>query len=338
MKKEMLPVRLLFSGLLLMANANMVLAQASTAGDPATGNPQLKLSPMKILQNFEPAENEEYALGPGDEISLDFPGRPELSGKKVVGPDGRITLSLAGALNVADKNRNEVAKLVVEALSPYYKDLTVTINIERYGSNRVVIIGSVQHPGVLYFDNTPTLLDVIARGGLLANAAGNGPSNGTAVRDGIPERCAIYRGNDQVVWVDLKQLLQSGNSMADLRLRRNDIVFVPAQQEVFVSVLGSVMHAGAIPLSPESTLASVLAQAGGLAEGASANIQVIQPSTGKTVTIPFKSLLTLKGNDEVKLHAGDVVFVPQSGFFKSTYVIQRLSPIASVGAIAAVAP
>jgi polysaccharide export outer membrane protein len=339
MKKKMLPVRLLFAGLLLSVNANMVLGQTGTAGDSATSSPQLKVSPMKALQNFEPAENEEYALGPGDEISLDFPGRPELGGKKVVGPDGRITLSLVGPLNVADKNRNEVAKLVVDALAPYYKDLTVTVNIDKYGSNRIVIIGSVQHPGVLYFDNTPTLLDVIARGGLLANATGNGPSNGAAaVRDGIPERCAIYRGNDQVVWIDLKQLLQTGNSMADLRLRRNDIVFVPAQQEVFVSVLGSVMHAGAIALTPESTLASVLAEAGGLAEGAAANIQVIQPSTGKTVTIPFKSLLTFKGTDEVKLHAGDVVFVPQSGFFKSTYVIQRLSPVATMGVMAAVAP
>jgi polysaccharide export outer membrane protein len=336
MKKEMLPMGLLLAGLLFAVNADMARAQTSTAGDSASSTPQLKVSPMKTLQNFEPAENEEYELGPGDEISLDFPGRPELSGRRVVGPDGRITLSLVGALNVADKNRNEVAKLVVEALSPYYKDLTVTINIEKYGSNRVVIIGSVQHPGVLYFDNTPTLLDVIARGGLLANA-GTGPINAPGVHDGIPERCAIYRGNDQVVWVDLKQLLQSGNSMADLRLRRNDIVFVPAQQEVFVSVLGSVMHAGAIALTPESTLASVLAEAGGLAEGASANIQVIQPSTGKTLTIPFKSLLTVKGTEEVKLHAGDVVFVPQSGFFKTTYVIQRLSPVASVGAIAAVA-
>jgi polysaccharide export outer membrane protein len=338
MKKETLPVRLLFAGLILAANANMVLAQANTAGDPAASNPQLKMSPMKALQSFEPAENEEYELGPGDEISLDFPGRPELGGKKIVGPDGRITLSLVGPLKVADKNRNEVAKLVADALSPYYKDLTVTVNIDKYGSNRIVIIGSVQHPGVFYFDNTPTLLDVIARGGLLANAAGNGTGNGSSVRDGIPERCAIYRGNDQVVWIDLKQLLQTGNSMADLRLRRNDIVFVPAQQEVFVSVLGSVMHAGAIALTPESTLASVLAQAGGLAEGAAANIQVVQPSTGKTVTIPFKSLLTVKGTDEVKLHPGDVVFVPQSGFFKSTYVIQRLSPVATMGAIAAVAP
>jgi polysaccharide export outer membrane protein len=164
MKKKMLPVRLLFAGLLLSVNANMVLGQTGTAGDSATSSPQLKVSPMKALQNFEPAENEEYALGPGDEISLDFPGRPELGGKKVVGPDGRITLSLVGPLNVADKNRNEVAKLVVDALAPYYKDLTVTVNIDKYGSNRIVIIGSVQHPGVLYFDNTPTLLDVIARG------------------------------------------------------------------------------------------------------------------------------------------------------------------------------
>ena len=334
MKRVILPVRVLFAGLLLAMNTHSVLGQESTADGSQSSDPQLKLSPMKALQNFEPAANEEYSLGPGDEISLEFPGHPELGGKKVVGPDGRITLSLVGPIDVADKNRNEVAKLIVNSLSPYYKDLTVTVNVDKYGSNRVIILGSVQHPGVLYFDNTPTLLDVIARAGLLANA-GTGTSNVSAVRDGIPERCAIYRGNDQVVWVNLRELLQGGNSMADLRLRRNDIVFVPAQQEVFVSVMGSVMHAGAIPLTPDSTLASVLAQAGGLAEGAGQNIQVIQPSTGRISTIPFKTLLTLTGTDEVKLHAGDVVFVPQSGFYKSTYVIQRLSAVASFGRVVA---
>lgn len=336
MKRLTLPVRLLFAGLLTAMNTHSVLGQEITADGSQSSDPQLKISPTKTLQNFEPGANEEYSLGPGDEISLEFTGHPELSGKKVVGPDGRITLSLVGPIGVADKSRNEVAKLIVGSLSPYYKDLTVTVNVDKYGSNRVIILGSVQHPGVLYFDDTPTLLDVIARAGLLANA-GTGTTNVSAVRDGIPERCAIYRGNDQVVWVNLRELLQSGNSMADLRLRRNDIVFVPAQQEVFVSVLGSVTHAGAIPLTPDSTLASVLAQAGGLAEGAGQNIQVIQPSTGRTSTIPFKSLLTLTGTDEVKLHAGDVVFVPQSGFYKSTYVIQRLSGVAAITALTAVA-
>jgi polysaccharide export outer membrane protein len=336
MKRIILSARVLFAGLLLATNTHSVHGQKSTADGSQSSDPQLKLSPMKALQDFEPAVKEEYSLGPGDEISLEFTGHPELSGKKVVGPDGRITLSLVGSIDVAEKNRNEVAKVIVDSLSPYYKNLTVTVNVDKYGSNRVIILGSVQHPGVLYFDDTPTLLDVIARAGLLANA-GTGTSNVSAVRDGIPERCAIYRGNDQVVWVNLRELLQGGNSMADLRLRRNDIVFVPAQQEVFVSVMGSVMHAGAIPLTPDSTLASVLAQAGGLAEGAGQNIQVIQPSTGRISTIPFKSLLTLTGIEEVKLHAGDVVFVPQSGFYKSTYVIQRLSGVAAITALTAVA-
>ncbi len=342
MKQIVLPLRLLFAGLLVAVSANAVLGQESTANDGQSSDPQLKLSPTKALQKFEPEANEEYTLGPGDEISLDFPGRPELSGKKVVGPDGRITVSLAGPINVADKNRAEVAKLVVDALSLYYKDLTVTVNIDKYGSNRVIVIGSVQHPGVLYFDTTPTLLDVIARSGLMAGSGGGltaGSGKESSQKDGLPERCAIYRGNDQVVWVDLRQLLQSGNSMADMRLRRNDIVFVPAQQEVFVSVLGSVMRPGAIPLTSQSTLTSILAQAGGLGEGAkSSNIQVIQPSTGKTVTVSLKSLLTVKGVDEVKLHAGDVIYVPTSAFFKTTYVIQRISPIATMGLAAAVAP
>jgi polysaccharide biosynthesis/export protein len=337
MKRTRLAPKLLFVGLFLGISSNAVLGQETATAVNEVGTPQLKQSPMKILKDFEPATNEEYTLGPGDEISLDFPGRPELSGKRVVGPDGRITLPLVGPVPVADKNRNEVAKLVVDALLPYYKELSVTINVDKYSSNRVVVIGSVQHPGVLYFDNTPTLLDVIARSGLLATA-GSGPGAAAPRGDGIPLRCAIYRGNDQVVWVNLKEMLQNGNSMSDLRLRRNDIVFVPAQQEVFVSVLGNVLHAGAVPLTPESTLASVLAQAGGLAEGAAANIQVIQPSSGRTSTIPFKSLLTLTGADEIKLQAGDVIYVPKSGFYKSTYVIQRLSPIASIGALVALAP
>jgi polysaccharide biosynthesis/export protein len=310
---------------------------SASAGPPA---PELKTSPLKMLEEFEPAANAEYELGPGDEISLDFPGRPELAGKKVVGPDGRITLNLAGSIDVSNKTRNEVAKLIDDALAPYYKGLSVTVSIDKYGSNRVVVIGNVVHPGVIYFDDTPTLLDVIARAGMMPStntvtATTSGPS--VSPRDGIPERCAIYRGNDEVVWVDLRALLQSGSTMADMRLRRNDIVYVPAQQEVFVSVLGNVAHPGAVSLTPQSTLTSVLAQSGGLAEGSSGTIQIIQPSTGKTVHIAFKSLLSLKGADEVQLHPGDVIFVPQSGFYKATYIVQRLAPITSLGTIAAYA-
>jgi len=334
---------LLYAGILLVLGLATLHGQETPSGNQDQSDPKLSLNPSRMLQNFEPAAGEEYTIGPGDQISLDFPGRAELGGPKVVGPDGRVTLPLVGAIYVSDKTRSQVATLVVGALSPYYKELSVTVSIDKYGSNRVVVLGNVLHPGVLYFDDTPTLLDVIARAGLLATAeeeptGGSSAARGASATKGIPERCAIYRGNDQVVWVDLRAMLQSGNSMADLRLRRNDVVFVPAQQEVFVSVLGDVGHPGAIPLTPESTLTSVLAQSGGPLEGAANNIQVIQPSTGKTTTISFKSLLTVRGADEVQLRAGDVVFVPYGGLAKFTYVFQRISPIVSMGIVSALIP
>jgi polysaccharide biosynthesis/export protein len=331
------------AGILLLVSFEGLYGQQNPSGNRDQSDPKLNLNPAKVLQSFEPAAGEEYTIGPGDQISLDFPGRAELGGPKVVGPDGRVTLPLVGAIAVSDKTRSQVAALVVSALSAYYKDISVTVSVDKYASNRVIVLGNVLHPGVLYFDDTPTLLDVVARAGLLASTQGE-PTSGRpaasvpSARDGVPERCAIYRGNDQVVWVDLRAMLQSGNSMADLRLRRNDVVFVPAQQEVFVSVLGDVGHPGAVPLTPESTLTSVLAQSGGLSEGASNNIQVIQPSTGKTLTISFKSLLTVQGADEVRLHAGDVVFVPYSGLAKFTYVFQRISPVASMGIVSALIP
>ena len=54
----------------------------------------------------------------------------------------------------------------------------------------------------------------------------------------------IYRGNDQVLEVDLRSLLRSGSAMADIRLRRNDIVFIPSQADQFVTVLGEVEDPG----------------------------------------------------------------------------------------------
>jgi polysaccharide biosynthesis/export protein len=305
-------------------------AVAPTAGDTNPAAPQLKLSPQKQLQNFEPAADEEYQLGAGDEISLDFPGRPELSRKYIVGPDGRITLPIVGPLMVANLTRATAAKAIVDALSSDYTNLTVTVNIEKYGSNRVIVLGNVQHPGVFYFDNTPTLLDAVSRGGLQST-----PSN----KDGLPDRVMIYRGNDQVMEVDLRSLLHSGSAMADIRLRRNDIVFIPSQADLFVTVLGEVKNPGAIPLTPESTLPSVLAQAGGLGEGAgsSPNIQIIETSSNTSRVIQWKQLMTPSGVSEVGLKPGDVIVVPRSGFYKVTYFMQRISPMTSLLTLGAIA-
>jgi polysaccharide export outer membrane protein len=246
----------------------------------------------------------------------------------VVGPDGRITLPLAGDLMLAGKTREEAGKIIEAALAPYYTNFSVQVSVNKYTANKVLVLGAVEKPGVVNFDGTPTLLEALSRAGMQTAA---GPGKAAL----IPERCAIYRGQDEVVWVDLKNLIDSGNSLADLRLRRDDVVYVPNGGERFVSVLGQVQHPGAVPLTAASTLASVLAEAGGFTEpaGNKPHIQIVDPATGVSRMISFNDLLNPAKSLEIRPKPGEIIFVPQSGFYRATYVVERLSPMITAGAL-----
>lgn len=299
--------------------------QQETADNKTPPDPQLKLSPLEALRKFEPSADEEYTLGAGDEISIQFPGRAELASKDVVGPDGRITLPLSGPIKIAGLTREAAAKTIAGALSSYYTNLTATVEVTKYGSNHVTLLGNVKNPGAINFDQVPTLLEVLSKGGIENRPDGS-----------IPEQCVIYRG-DQVFWVDLQDLLSSGSPLADLRLRRNDVIFIPALSTRTVSVMGQVQHPGEIPLHHDSTVTSVIGEAGGLSDNAGGNpeIQIIHRSKGgNTQTIRFKDLLKPTGGLEISLNPGDVIYVPKSGMAKTGFVLQQIAPFLTMGSIA----
>ena len=123
--------------------------------------------------------------------------------------------------------------------------------------------------------------------------------------------------------------------MADLRLRRDDVVYVPNGSERFVSVLGQVQHPGAVPLTSSSTLASILASAGGFTEpaGNKPHIQIVDPTTGTSRIISFNDVLNPSKSLEITLKPGQIIFVPQSGFYRATYSVERLSPVITAAAL-----
>ena len=311
-------------GRLMMLTMLPLILSASLAR-AQSGPVDLRESPLAALRAFEPPAGEEYQLGRGDEIALDFSTHSELSGRRVIGPDGRITLPLAGSIKISDKTREEAAQSIVAALEPFYSNIEVTVGVEKYTSNRVLLLGAVEHPGIINFDAPPTLLEVVTRGGVL----GGGESQ--TKRPAIPERCVIYRGDEKVMWVDLKGLLDSGSSLADLRLRRDDVIYVPSSSDRFVSVLGQVQHPGAFLLDSTSTLVKLLAQAGGLtdAAGANADVRVISPATGVTRVIPMKMLMQAAPLD-LSLKPGDIIFIAKSRFNNVSYVFEKLSPLISI--------
>src|SRR5450631_202556 len=129
-------------------------------------SPSLKLNPSEALRKFQPAADEEYTLGAGDEISVQFPGRPELATRSVIGPDGRITLPLAGTIVVANLTRAAAGEKITSTMSKYFDNIAATVEVMRYGSNHVTLLGNVTKPGAIEFSQTPTLLEVLSRGGV----------------------------------------------------------------------------------------------------------------------------------------------------------------------------
>jgi len=128
-------------------------------------------------------------------------------------------------------------------------------------------------------------------------------------------------------------LVDKGDPHANMRLMRNDIVFVPSVKDVYISVLGEVKNPGTLQLESTSTLQKLISEAGGPLRSAGRNpkILVVSKSTGQSRTIAFDDVLSPKPLD-LTLHSGDVIFVPESGFDHFGYALQELAPLITIGA------
>jgi len=329
-----LRISALCCGILYSSACSQAFSQAdpaSQASSPAasTGTTPQESGLQRHPLDFEasqPRPDDEYLLGGGDEIVVSVAGRPELSGAHLVGPDGRITMPVVGTVNVGEKSRDDAAKAIDAAISKDYSgEISSTVQVTKYGSNHILLLGAIEHPGVITFDQPPSLLEAVTRGGPVINAD---RTTQTA------RKCVIYRGDDKVMNVNLSERFDSKRALNDIRLRRNDIVYIPEDQESLISVLGEVMHPGPVRLNSNTTLTSLLANAGGITEKAgNPLIQIFTPSTGKVQTIKFQDLLRPPAGSDIALHDGDIVYVPRSGIAKTGFFFQQISPIIGIGTL-----
>jgi len=258
-----------------------------------------------------------YMLGAGDHLSVQVLGRPEMSARHVVGPDGRISMPLVGTLRVAALTREEATVTVQKEMRRYFKQPAVALSVEQYSANRVTVLGRVQNPGVINFDKVPTILEVLARAGGLP----------VLDKQATLTRCAIFRGRDKVVWIDLKHLLARSDPAYNIRLKPNDIVYIPDSGDTSVYVMGAVPRPGAYRLTPDMSLLDALAQAGGPNEdAASQEIAIYRPSKQALEKVPLKSLLTADRRINFALEEGDIIYVPKSTMAEVGYVLRQLAP------------
>ena len=286
-------------------------ADTSTARNYAT---------KQFLADFEAPENSAYLIGEGDRVDITAWGHKDLSGKQLVGPDGRVTLPLVGSLRIANLTREDAASLIRKAFLPYFNKLSITVGIEQYNSNKITVLGRILKPGIHRFDSQLTLLDALAESGSM-------PIRSSDATAPIPLlSCAVMRGRNRVAWVDLSRLLSGGDLSLNLRLRPNDVVFIPDVNETQIYVLGEVRNPGPYPMTQHMTFLDAIARAGGTTRDAAPwKIRLVRPSTGQDIEINLRKMLPDPARN-YRLETGDIVYVPTSVLGKIGYFFQQISP------------
>ena len=280
-------------------------------------------TPTAIKEFVEETKKvDDYLLYDGDDVNIEVIGRPELSGVQTIGPDGRISLSVVGSLLVRNLTREQTAEAVTKALSPYYANVFTTVRVERYKSNRIIIIGRVEHPGEILFNSAPYLMDIIAQAGGMPLMR----------KDQVLTRCAIIR-KDTILWVDLGHLL-TGDTSLNIPLQRHDVIYIPDSSDTAVVVLGAVNLPGVKTMSPQMSFIDAIGQAGGITrDGNTEEVHLIRPSENVHLVIDMAKILAPQKELNVAINEGDIIYVPRHSVSKVSYIMQQINPFSTLMSI-----
>ncbi|MBA2303331.1 MAG: polysaccharide biosynthesis/export family protein [Acidobacteria bacterium] len=245
-----------------------------------------------------------YLLGPQDVVNITVLGEEDLSRKYTIEQDGTFTFPLIGRVTARGLTLRALEQeLKTKLVAGFLKNPQITVAVDAYQSQRIMVWGQVNQPGEYQLSGDMTLLSALAKAGsVTANAGreavivrGRKTSTGGNGNAGEPE----------ILRIDLNDL-QAGNMSLNVALLDGDTINVPKAQSVFVS--GHVKTPGAYAVEERMTVLQVLSLAGGLSErGSDRRITIMRTVDGKQ-----KELKGVKLTGVVE--PGDTVIVGQRIF------------------------
>lgn len=105
-------------------------------------------------------------LGPGDIFIVRVFREKDLSGEFQVSTAGTIDYPLLGLLKVGGKSPSEVSSEIRKGLSKgFLKHAYVSVVVKKYRSKRIYVLGQVNRPGTLPFQDSMTIVQAISQAG-----------------------------------------------------------------------------------------------------------------------------------------------------------------------------
>jgi polysaccharide biosynthesis/export protein len=258
-------------------------------------------------------------LGPDDRVSLAAPDIEELDKRVLrIEPDGTVSVPLIGRIKAGGLTVQQFENDLTAQLKTLFKNPCVSVTVLDIESERVSVLGAVNHPGVQQVNGKKTLLEALSDAGGLREDAGpvvELTRGHRAVPANADTADHLQETSFAAKQISVSGLMEARNPADNVVIRPGDVITVPKAKMVYV--VGDVKRSGGFVIgeSDSLTILKALALAEGLQATASpAHARIIRTDQfGKRSErqIDMRDLLDGKVPD-VPLQADDILFVPSS--------------------------
>ncbi|MBQ3314795.1 MAG: polysaccharide biosynthesis/export family protein [Kiritimatiellae bacterium] len=283
------------------------------------------------LMELEMEEDPSYRMNAGDQIEIRVYDHPDLGMTTRIGPDGMIGFAFIGQVKLSGQTIAQGAECIREGLVPYVKNPVVSITILEVQSETATIAGSCAKPGVYGISNSTRLADFYAMAGSSANRLFNGVNVDVA---DLEHSILVRHG--EILPVDFRKAIDSGDILNNVRIRKGDYVFIAQRMEASVIVCGEVKNPHKRLYEPGMGLVETLTAAGWVTETHWSHVIIIRGGLANPhyYKVNIDGIMAGKCHN-VKLKAGDIVYVPKDNLSEYNVFVRKLLPTAQlVGLIA----
>jgi polysaccharide export outer membrane protein len=255
---------------------------------------------------------QDYRLGPEDELEIKVWNHDDLTRKLRLGLKGTISFPFVGEIKAEGLTIQELQRELESRLGPkYIIDPHVSINVLEYKSQKFFVVGNVQKPGTYPLTKPIRVVEAISMAGGVPSGSASKHSSGALV---VIVRAQPGKKPDQPQLPDQSPASQkstvslskalAGDPGNNLEIKSGDTIYVP---NLAVYVSGEVKRPGRYPYEENMTVRMAVSTAEGLTDKASSRrIYIIRNQGGKKQEI--------KTDMDDLIRPEDTIVVPESFF------------------------
>ena len=224
---------------------------------------------------FEPAMNiatpQNYVLGPGDNVKVDIYGASQASNVYTISPDGDITISGYGPVNVSGLTVSQAQARLRSTLGSRYSSSSIKMGLGQTRTITINVMGEVQAPGTYTLSAFASVFHALYMAGGVSEI-------------GTLRNIKVYRSGRLVSSVDVYDYILNGKLTGNIRLADNDVIVV-GPYDCMVEVTGNVKRPMYYEMKKTESVSSALKYAGGFTSDAYTKSLRVTRKNGNKMTV-----------------------------------------------------